>query len=279
MREARSAQRDLGSRDAQSRRAVRRVSDRRSSAHRGSRSVCPRGRWATPRSGTSTWVRAASSTRSSRASRRRSRTAPSSRTTCSARRSMRRSLLRALSISWGWSRTAAFTAIRSTSTRWSSWLGDGGSTGSSSTPSSTAATSRRTRVRATCEKLESVMAEKGVGRVATVMGRYYAMDRDNRWERVEQAWRAIVAGEGALGHLGGAGDLRLVRRGRHRRVRRPDRDRGGTACRSRRVERRGRPDLLQLPSRPRARDHACVRGRGVQPLRPQFAADDRTSCA
>ncbi|MDO8915638.1 MAG: 2,3-bisphosphoglycerate-independent phosphoglycerate mutase [Coriobacteriia bacterium] len=38
----------------------------------------------------------------------------------------------------------------------------------------------------------------GVGRIATVMGRYYAMDRDNRWERVEQAWSALVLGEGAL---------------------------------------------------------------------------------
>jgi 2,3-bisphosphoglycerate-independent phosphoglycerate mutase len=44
--------------------------------------------------------------------------------------------------------------------------------------------------------LEDVMAEKGVGRVATTMGRYYAMDRDNRWERVEKAWRALVLGEG-----------------------------------------------------------------------------------
>lgn len=33
-------------------------------------------------------------------------------------------------------------------------------------------------------------------RIATLSGRYYAMDRDNRWERVEQAWRAIVLGEG-----------------------------------------------------------------------------------
>jgi 2,3-bisphosphoglycerate-independent phosphoglycerate mutase len=47
------------------------------------------------------------------------------------------------------------------------------------------------------EQLEEIMAEKGIGRVATVMGRYYAMDRDNRWERVERAWRALVAGEGA----------------------------------------------------------------------------------
>jgi len=32
--------------------------------------------------------------------------------------------------------------------------------------------------------------------IVTVVGRYYAMDRDNRWERVERAWRAMVAGKG-----------------------------------------------------------------------------------
>jgi len=36
----------------------------------------------------------------------------------------------------------------------------------------------------------------GRGRIATVTGRYYAMDRDKRWERVERAWRAIVDAEG-----------------------------------------------------------------------------------
>ena len=40
------------------------------------------------------------------------------------------------------------------------------------------------------------MREIGVGRIATVMGRYYAMDRDNRWERVEKAYAAMVYGEG-----------------------------------------------------------------------------------
>ena len=45
-------------------------------------------------------------------------------------------------------------------------------------------------------QIESIMAEKGVGKVATVMGRYYAMDRDNRWERVEKAYSAMVKGEG-----------------------------------------------------------------------------------
>ncbi len=36
----------------------------------------------------------------------------------------------------------------------------------------------------------------GVGKIATVMGRYYAMDRDNRWDRVEKAYAAFVYGEG-----------------------------------------------------------------------------------
>lgn len=46
------------------------------------------------------------------------------------------------------------------------------------------------------EELESKMKEIGVGEIATVSGRYYVMDRDNRWERVEKAYRAIAQGEG-----------------------------------------------------------------------------------
>jgi len=41
------------------------------------------------------------------------------------------------------------------------------------------------------------IARIGIGRVATVQGRYYAMDRDKRWDRVEKAYRAMVYGEGA----------------------------------------------------------------------------------
>ena len=40
------------------------------------------------------------------------------------------------------------------------------------------------------------MEELGVGRVATITGRYFAMDRDKRWPRVERAFRAMVTGEG-----------------------------------------------------------------------------------
>lgn len=46
------------------------------------------------------------------------------------------------------------------------------------------------------EELGEKMKILGVGKIATVMGRYYAMDRDNRWDRVEKAYRAMVYGEG-----------------------------------------------------------------------------------
>ncbi len=49
------------------------------------------------------------------------------------------------------------------------------------------------------EELEAKMAEIGVGKIATVTGRYYAMDRDNRWDRVEKAYAAMVYGEGVHG--------------------------------------------------------------------------------
>ncbi len=44
-------------------------------------------------------------------------------------------------------------------------------------------------------RLEQKMRELGVGRIASISGRYYAMDRDNRWERVEKAYRAVVHGD------------------------------------------------------------------------------------
>ena len=45
-------------------------------------------------------------------------------------------------------------------------------------------------------KLYEKMEELGVGEIASVTGRYYAMDRDNRWDRVEKAYRALTLGEG-----------------------------------------------------------------------------------
>lgn len=44
--------------------------------------------------------------------------------------------------------------------------------------------------------LQDYLNDKGNGTIATISGRYYAMDRDNRWERIEKAYNAIVAGEG-----------------------------------------------------------------------------------
>jgi 2,3-bisphosphoglycerate-independent phosphoglycerate mutase len=49
-------------------------------------------------------------------------------------------------------------------------------------------------------QLEEKMGEIGVGTVATIIGRYYAMDRDNRWDRVEKAYNAMVCGEGETAH-------------------------------------------------------------------------------
>lgn len=46
------------------------------------------------------------------------------------------------------------------------------------------------------ERLLAYFQETGYGRPGVVCGRYWAMDRDNRWERVEKAWRAMVLGEG-----------------------------------------------------------------------------------
>lgn len=46
------------------------------------------------------------------------------------------------------------------------------------------------------QELVDKMAEIGVGEIATISGRYYAMDRDNRWDRVQKAYLALTKGEG-----------------------------------------------------------------------------------
>ena len=45
-------------------------------------------------------------------------------------------------------------------------------------------------------ELEEKMKEKGIGKIASISGRYYAMDRDKRWDRVEKCYNALVKGEG-----------------------------------------------------------------------------------
>jgi 2,3-bisphosphoglycerate-independent phosphoglycerate mutase len=47
-------------------------------------------------------------------------------------------------------------------------------------------------------ELQNKMTELGVGKIASMSGRYYAMDRDKRWDRVEKAYNAMVKGEGEL---------------------------------------------------------------------------------
>jgi 2,3-bisphosphoglycerate-independent phosphoglycerate mutase len=49
--------------------------------------------------------------------------------------------------------------------------------------------------RASLEKAETLMAELGNGHVASICGRYYAMDRDRRWDRVSRAYKLLVRGE------------------------------------------------------------------------------------
>ncbi len=45
-------------------------------------------------------------------------------------------------------------------------------------------------------KLEDKMKEKGVGKIASISGRFYSMDRDKRWERVQKSYEALVYGKG-----------------------------------------------------------------------------------
>ncbi len=54
------------------------------------------------------------------------------------------------------------------------------------------------------EQLQQKMREYGVGKIATVSGRYYAMDRDRRWEREKKAFDAMVYGDAEGGHYSDA---------------------------------------------------------------------------
>ena len=84
-------------------------------------------------------------------------------------------------------------------------------------------------------------------RIATVTGRYYAMDRDGRWERLARAYDALVRGRGGTGRRRRRGGRRRLRARRNRRVRAADGDR-----RLRRHARRRRAAGRQLPRRPGA---------------------------
>ena len=65
------------------------------------------------------------------------------------------------------------------------------------------------------QQTETIMEEVGVGKIASVSGRYYAMDRDKRWDRVEKAYRAIVYGTALTAVTPTAGLLASYERGVH----------------------------------------------------------------
>jgi 2,3-bisphosphoglycerate-independent phosphoglycerate mutase len=46
------------------------------------------------------------------------------------------------------------------------------------------------------EKVEETCRALGIGEVATVIGRYWSLDREENWDRIEKAYRALVYGEG-----------------------------------------------------------------------------------
>ena len=116
-------------------------------------------------------------------------------------------------------------------------------------------------VRTFIDSLERV----GAGAVASVAGRYYGMDRDRRWDRVERAYDVIAGDGGATAHDAVAVHRIAVRRGHHRRVRRARvHPRRGQA----RAHRgRGLDHLLQLPAGPRARDEPRARRHGLRRVR------------
>ena len=70
------------------------------------------------------------------------------------------------------------------------------------------------------EQLQQKMREYGIGKIATVSGRYYAMDRDRRWDRERKAFDAMVHGkaEGGRVHRSGAGNEGFLQPRRYRRV-------------------------------------------------------------
>ena len=115
----------------------------------------------------------------------------------------------------------------------------------------------------------------GHARIATVSGRFYAMDRDQRWERTRRAYDAIVHGVGHAAPSAVAAVERGLRARRGRRVHPADR---GRPCRPNRAARLDRAS--QLPGRPRApaqpgagprRVRRLRQGRRPRPARPHDA--------
>ena len=89
---------------------------------------------------------------------------------------------------------------------------------SSSTPSSTAATRRRNPPRSTSAICSITSATSRKAHLATVIGRYFTMDRDHRWERVQRGYDLMTLGVGTETKDPLETDAPLLRAGRHRRV-------------------------------------------------------------
>ena len=121
---------------------------------------------------------------------------------------------------------------------------------SSSTASWTAATRRPRAASAFLEELQRKMAELGVGRIASVVGRYYAMDRDKRWERIERAFGAMVSGDGEKATDPVAAVRKSYERGVTDEFIEPIIDRRRSQRTRRADPRRRRLHLLQLSRRP-----------------------------
>ena len=128
---------------------------------------------------------------------------------------------------------------------------------SSCTRSPTAATPRPPAAPATSRRCEGWCREAGNARVGSVVGRYFAMDRDKRWDRTQQAYDLIVEGEAPHHADTGVDAVEAgLRPRRDRRVHHPDAGRRRGAH-----PRPGLGHLLQLPPGP----HAPARARAGRP--------------
>ena len=124
--------------------------------------------------------------------------------------------------------------------------------------------------------LERVMAKHGSGRVASVGGRYYGMDRDNRWERTKRAYDAIAGVEpGETGPLQATSAVEFIRKsyqsGCQRRVRRAGHHRRRQRPADRAGPRRRQRHLFQFPIGSREATHASADLRRLHWLRAASA--------
>ena len=110
-------------------------------------------------------------------------------------------------------------------------------------------------------EVQGHMDRLGVGRFGVICGRYYAMDRDTRWDRVKLAYDALVYGEGFFAADAQAAVEAAYRRGETDEFVRPTivAPEHRAAC-----QRRRRLPVLQLPPRPRPRAHARLLREGLR---------------